>query len=39
MTGGAHVYIVKCSDGSYYTGTARSGLEQRISEHNDGHYC
>ena len=25
-------------DGSYYTGTARSGPEQRISEHNDGHY-
>jgi putative endonuclease len=38
MTGGAYLYIVRCSDGSYYAGTARSGLEQRISEHNDGHY-
>jgi putative endonuclease len=27
-----------CADGSYYTGTARSGLEQRIAEHNAGKY-
>ena len=38
MAGGAHLYIVKCSDGRYYSGTARSGLEQRIAEHNSGHY-
>src|SRR4051812_33667105 len=38
MTDGAHLYIVKCADGSYYTGTARSGLEQRIAEHNSGYY-
>jgi putative endonuclease len=38
MAGGAHLYIVRCSDGSYYAGTARSGLEQRISEHNAGHH-
>jgi putative endonuclease len=25
---------LRCSDGSHYTGTARSGLEQRIAEHN-----
>src|SRR5215813_10445403 len=25
-------------DGSYYTGTARSGLEQRVAEHNAGTY-
>ena len=36
--GGAYVYIVPCADGSYYTGTARSGLDQRIAEHNAGHY-
>jgi putative endonuclease len=35
---GAHLYIVKCSDGRYYSGTARSGLDQRIAEHNSGHY-
>ena len=29
------VYIVKCSDDSYYTGVT-SNLEQRINEHNYG---
>ena len=29
------VYIVKCSDESYYTGVT-SNLEQRIKEHNYG---
>ena len=38
MTEGAHVYIVRCADGSYYTGTARSGLEQRVTQHNLGTY-
>ena len=36
--GGAYLYIVLCADGSYYTGTARLGLEQRIAEHNSGAY-
>jgi putative endonuclease len=36
--GGAYVYIVHCADASYYTGTARGGLDQRIAEHNSGHY-
>jgi putative endonuclease len=31
------VYIVKCSDNSYYTGFT-SNLEQRINEHNNGKY-
>jgi putative endonuclease len=35
---GAYLYIVKCSDGSYYSGTARAGLERRVAEHNSGHY-
>ena len=30
-----YVYILECSDGSYYTGIT-SGLEKRISEHNSG---
>jgi putative endonuclease len=38
MIGGAHLYIVRCADGSYYTGTARAGLEQRVAEHNAGTY-
>jgi putative endonuclease len=34
----AHVYIVKCADGSFYTGTTRAGLEQRMAEHNAGKF-
>ena len=30
-----YVYIVKCSDGSFYTGVARD-LDKRIDEHNYG---
>jgi len=30
--------LLLCADGSYYTGTARQGLEQRIAEHNAGRY-
>ncbi len=33
---GAHVYMLRCSDGSYYVGSARRGLERRFSEHNSG---
>jgi putative endonuclease len=36
MTDGAFLYIIRCVDGSYYTGTARRGLEQRVNEHNAG---
>ena len=36
--GGAYLYILLCADGSYYTGTARRGLEQRVVEHNSGAY-
>ena len=35
---GAYVYIVKCRDGHYYTGSTRGGLERRVAEHNDGTY-
>ena len=38
MTDGAYLYILRCADGSYYTGTARSGLERRVAEHNAGLY-
>jgi len=30
-----YVYILKCKDGSYYTGQT-DNIEQRISEHNNG---
>ncbi|MBD3231395.1 GIY-YIG nuclease family protein [Candidatus Dependentiae bacterium] len=32
------VYILKCNDGSYYTGHT-DDLERRISEHKIGLYC
>ncbi len=34
----AFVYILKCSDGHYYVGSARGSLERRVSEHNAGTY-
>jgi putative endonuclease len=36
VTDGAYLYILRCADGSYYTGTARQGLEHRVAEHNAG---
>jgi len=30
-----HVYIVECSDGSYYTGYT-TDVDRRVEEHNDG---
>jgi putative endonuclease len=35
---GAHVYMLRCADGRYYVGSARSGLERRLAEHNGGTY-
>ena len=32
----AYVYILRCADGSYYVGSARASLEQRLAQHNDG---
>ena len=36
MADGAWLYILRCSDGSYYVGTARGSLESRIAQHNAG---
>jgi putative endonuclease len=33
---GAHVYILRCSDGSYYVGSTRKSLEARVAEHEAG---
>ena len=36
VTDGAFLYILRCSDGSYYVGTTRTALEIRVAEHNAG---
>ena len=36
MIQGAFLYILRCADGSYYIGTTRKALEQRVAEHNEG---
>ncbi|HEX8016577.1 MAG TPA: GIY-YIG nuclease family protein [Flavobacterium sp.] len=33
----SYVYILKCSDGSYYTGVT-SNITKRVYEHQVGHY-
>jgi putative endonuclease len=33
---GASVYILRCADGSYYTGLTHKEVETRVSEHNAG---
>jgi putative endonuclease len=33
---GAYLYILRCADGSYYVGTTRKSVEERIAEHNAG---
>lgn len=32
----AFVYILRCADGSYYVGSTRKSLEERVAEHNSG---
>ncbi len=34
----ATVYIVKCCDGSFYTGITHRDVEERVSGHNSGTY-
>jgi len=33
---GAFIYILRCADGSYYTGVTRRGVDERVSEHAQG---
>ncbi len=33
---GASIYILRCADGSYYTGITRRSVEERVSEHQLG---
>jgi putative endonuclease len=32
----AAIYILRCADGSYYTGLTRRSVEERVSEHSAG---
>ena len=32
----AHLYILRCSDGSYYVGTTRGSLDERVAQHHAG---
>jgi putative endonuclease len=32
------VYMLRCSDGSYYVGSTRATLERRVIEHNERKY-
>jgi putative endonuclease len=33
---GASIYLLRCADGSYYTGITRRSVEERVSEHAQG---
>ena len=35
---GAYVYILQCSDQSYYVGTTRKEIGLRVAEHNNGYF-
>jgi len=35
---GAWLYILRCADDAYYTGTTRADLETRVAEHQAGKY-
>ncbi|HXZ01022.1 MAG TPA: GIY-YIG nuclease family protein [Stellaceae bacterium] len=32
----AYLYILRCADSSYYVGTTRASLEERLAQHNAG---
>ena len=36
MDEGAFLYILRCSDGSFYIGITRATLEMRVAQHNAG---
>ncbi len=35
---GAYVYMLRCADGSYYVGSTRGTLDDRIGQHNAGNF-
>jgi len=34
----AYVYILRCADGSYYVGSTRTSLADRLAQHNAGSF-
>jgi putative endonuclease len=32
------VYILRCADNSYYVGSTRTSLEERVAQHDHGHF-
>jgi putative endonuclease len=34
----AYVYLLRCADGSFYVGSTRGTLEQRVAQHNAGSF-
>jgi len=34
----AYVYILRCADDSYYVGSTRGSLEDRVAQHNAGNF-
>jgi len=34
-----YVYMLRCADGSYYVGSTRKTLDDRVGEHNSGVYA
>lgn len=34
-----YVYMPRCADGSYYVGSTRKSLDDRVGEHNSGVYA
>jgi putative endonuclease len=35
---GAYVYLLECSDGTLYCGSSRKEIDERLSEHKNGHF-
>jgi putative endonuclease len=34
----AYLYMLRCADGSYYVGTTRTSLDDRVAQHNAGNF-
>ncbi|GAB4180941.1 MAG: GIY-YIG nuclease family protein [Thalassobaculales bacterium] len=34
----SHAYMLRCADGSFYVGTTRASLEQRVAQHASGSF-
>lgn len=34
----AYLYMLRCADGTYYVGTTRTSLDDRVAQHNAGNF-